>query len=61
MARTPADYPGRPGPTIVPNQTDFMDLDRKVARRRARRDAEAHARTLPWYRRILRWSGARGR
>ena len=47
MARTPADYPGRPGSKIVPNHSDFMDLDQKVAQRRAKDDAKAHAGTLP--------------
>jgi hypothetical protein len=60
MARTPADYPGRPGSKIVPNETDFMDLDQKVAQRRAKEEAEAHAGTLPWYRRLFRGGRAGG-
>ena len=56
MARTPADYPGRPGSKIVPNETDFMDLDDKVARRNAVRAARKTAGRLPWYRRLFRRS-----
>jgi hypothetical protein len=53
MARTPADYPGRPGSKIVPNETDFMDLDEKVARRKALDEARGRDRKEPWYRRLF--------
>jgi hypothetical protein len=56
MARTPADYPGRPGSKIVPNETDFMDLDDKVARRTAVRAARKAGGRRPWYRRLFRRS-----
>lgn len=54
MARTPADYPGRPGSKIVPNETDFMDLDEKVARRKALAEARGRRAKQLWYRRPFR-------
>ena len=54
MARTPADYPGRPGSKIVPNETDFMDLDEKVARRKAFAEARGRRAEERWYRRLFR-------
>jgi hypothetical protein len=46
--------PGSPRIEDRVNESDFMDLDQKVAQRRDREEAETHAGTLPWYRRILR-------
>ena len=53
MARTPADYPGRPGSKTVPNETDFMGRDEKVARRKALDGARERDPKEPWYRRIF--------
>jgi len=54
VARTPADYPGRPGSKIVPNESDFMELDEKVAHRKAVDAARDQAGKTPWYRRLFR-------
>ena len=54
MARTPADFPGRPGSKVVPNESDFMDLDEKVAHRKAVDAAREQPGKTPWYRRLFR-------
>ena len=49
-----------PGPPRIEDRAERerlqSELDEKVAQRRAKEDAEAHAGTLPWYRRIFRGS-----
>ena len=55
--RTPADYPGRPGPSVVPNDTDQMDLEEKADRHRLLEQRREQLPRAPWYRRIFRRSG----
>ncbi|MGZ8630469.1 MAG: hypothetical protein ACXWZF_05815 [Actinomycetota bacterium] len=38
----------------MPNETDFMDLDDKVARRKAVKAAPARDGAAPWHRRLFR-------
>jgi hypothetical protein len=56
--RTPADYPGRAGPTVVPNDTDQLDLDEKADRHRLLEEGRGDEPRVPWYRRLFRRSSA---
>jgi hypothetical protein len=44
--RTPADYRGRVGPKVVPNDTDQLDLDEKADRHRVLEEP-AHSTPAP--------------
>lgn len=52
--RTPADIPGRPGPKVVPNDSDQLDLAYKADMHRKLEEAHGGEVRAPWYRRLLR-------
>jgi hypothetical protein len=51
---SPSGRPGRPGAKSVPDHTDFMDLDEKVARRQASERVHPKASRRRWYKRVFR-------
>ncbi len=55
---SPSGRPGRPGTESVPDHTDFMDLDEKVARRQAKKLARPKPERRPWYRRLFSAGGS---